>query len=191
MRASLFGTRIGFHLLLDPLACNHLEAVRRAVHLCGFGGAAVLAGIDAGVEQLTRLDRARAGPLQIDFRVDPQRHALFFSRVAIFEAPPLAVARRDLEIQAIVVEDPDGFRSRLGVSRNAVGERHLGATPVRVWPVAPKLPQVARKSMASSGALRNSKSIKNPRFSGRCGRQRMLSDVIGSSQMVEPGGIEP
>ena len=38
----------GFHLLLDPLARNHLEAVRRAVHLCGLDGAAVLAGIDAG-----------------------------------------------------------------------------------------------------------------------------------------------
>jgi hypothetical protein len=33
------------------------------------------------------------------------------------------------------------------------------------------------------------KNIKNPRFSGFCGRHRMLSDVIG--QMVEPGGIEP
>src|SRR5271167_1499309 len=136
----------GFHLLLDPLARNHLEAVRRAVHLCGFGGAAVLAGIDAGVEQLARLDRARPCPLQIDFRVDAQRHALFLSCVAIFEAPPFAAARRDLEIQAIVVEDPDGFGSWLGVSRDAVGERHLGATPVRIWPVAPK---VAPKSAGS------------------------------------------
>src|SRR6202789_2091554 len=120
----------GFHLPVDPLARNYLKAVRRPVHLCGFGGAAVLTGIDAGIEQLTRLDRARAGPLQIDLRVDAQRHALFFSRVAIFEAPPLAAARRGLEIQAIMIEDPDGFRSGLGVSRDAVCERHLGATPV-------------------------------------------------------------
>ncbi len=60
----------GFHLLVDPLARNHFEAVRRALHPGGFGGAAVLAGIDAGVQQLPGLDRARAGLLQIDFRVD-------------------------------------------------------------------------------------------------------------------------
>jgi hypothetical protein len=50
----------GFHLLVDPLARNYLKAVCRPVHLSGFGGAAVLAGIDAGIEQLPRLDRARA-----------------------------------------------------------------------------------------------------------------------------------
>jgi hypothetical protein len=36
-----------------------------------------------------------------------------------------------------------------------------------------------------------SKNIKNPLFSGFCGRHRMLSELIGSGQMVEPGGIEP
>jgi hypothetical protein len=71
----------GFHLLLDPFPRNHFEAVRRAVHMRGFGGAVVLAGIDTGVEQLARLDRARAGPLQIDFRVNTQRYALFLSCV--------------------------------------------------------------------------------------------------------------
>jgi hypothetical protein len=41
----------GFHLLVDPLARNHFEAVRRAFHLRGFRSAAVLAGVDAGVQR--------------------------------------------------------------------------------------------------------------------------------------------
>jgi hypothetical protein len=87
-----------------------------------------------------------------------------------------------------VIEDADGFRSGLSVSRDAVCERHLGATPVRVWPVAPKLPGSQWQLPVLPGSQ---KTQKNPRFSGFCGRQRMLSDVIGSGQMVEPGGIEP
>jgi hypothetical protein len=39
------------------------------------------------------------------------------SREAIFEAPPLAAARRDLEIQAVAVEHPHGSGGGLGVSR--------------------------------------------------------------------------
>ena len=54
----------GFHLLVDPLARNHLEAARRA------GGAAVLAEIDAGVEKLARVDRARAGRPSSNLRRD-------------------------------------------------------------------------------------------------------------------------
>src|SRR5277367_3968954 len=65
--------------------------------------------LDAGVQQLARLDRARAGLLQVDFRKHAERHAFFLAGVAIFEAPPLAAARRDLEIQAVAVEHPDGF----------------------------------------------------------------------------------
>ena len=53
----------GFHLPVDPLARDHLETVRGAFDLSGFRGAAVLAGIDAGLKQLARLDRARAGLL--------------------------------------------------------------------------------------------------------------------------------
>jgi hypothetical protein len=50
----------GFRLPVDPLARDSLEAICRAFHPGGFRGAAVLAGIDAGVEKLVRLVRARA-----------------------------------------------------------------------------------------------------------------------------------
>ena len=51
----------GFHLVVDPLAGNHFETVRRAFRLGGSRGAAVLAGINAVGKQLPRVDRARAG----------------------------------------------------------------------------------------------------------------------------------
>ncbi len=177
----------GFHLLVDPLARNHFEAVRRALYLCGFGGAAVLAGIDAGVEQLARLDGARAGLLQIDFRVDAERHPFFLSGIAVFEAPPLAAARRDLEIQAVAVEHPDGIGGGFGVARGGVGERHLGATPFRVRPVAPKI--------APSCQLRRSQDAKRQKktrvLCGFGGSPRMFSEVIGRPKWWSRGESNP
>jgi len=56
-------------------------------------------------------------------------------------APPLTATGRDLEIQAIAIEHPHGFGSGLGVSRDAVGEGHLGgnshAGSTSCPPVAP------------------------------------------------------
>src|ERR1700689_1744871 len=49
-----------------------LEAVRRAFHLSGFGGAAVLAGIDAGVKQLARAQKHKKTRVLCGFSRSPR-----------------------------------------------------------------------------------------------------------------------
>jgi hypothetical protein len=121
---------------------------------------------------------ARASLLQIDFRVDPERHALFLSRVAIFEAPPLAAARRDLEIQAVAAEHPLGFGGGLGVSRKLSVSGAWGQLPHGFAPLPPRLPPgCPRLPPEVNGMLRRSrdpKSIKKPAFYAG------LAEVLGS-----------
>ena len=73
-----------------------------------------------------RASLRRAGRLQRDSWIDPERQPLFLAAMPVLEAPSLATAWGHLDIEPAAIEEANSLVSELGVADRSVRKGHGG-----------------------------------------------------------------
>lgn len=82
----------------------------------------MFAGIDAPREHLARVLTPLPGQCEGYVRVHTQGQALLFPVESVFQAPPPAILRRDLQVESAAVEQSLGLLGRLGAPQGKIGK---------------------------------------------------------------------
>ena len=112
--------------MLEPRSAHGFQRVVGPGFLRCFCLFARGARIDAIGDQLPRFIAARAGRLQRDSLIDPERQPLFLAAMPVLEAPSLATAWGHLDIKPAAIEEANSLVSELGVADRSVRKGHRG-----------------------------------------------------------------
>lgn len=107
--------------LSHPAASDNLKRMSGREQAGSFFRLLCFTRIDAGSELFTGFVALLPCDRQCNVWVDAERVALFLAPKPVFEAPPLAPARGDFQIEATPVEQAHGLVGRLGVPDGCIG----------------------------------------------------------------------